>query len=620
MAEDYQSQNTDTQSQTTNKKKKKKSPSFGKIMLASGLGTLIVLIFVGLFKLLTVAGIVASMDPASSVQIKPNSILRIDLTKPMDERSYGQLNALMNNGSELGFYDLQRQLEYAATDDNIRGVYLFMGSSFPFSWGNSEELRQALLKFRKSGKPIYAYADSYSLQSYFVASAADSVYMNPAGMVEFCGIGAEALFFKELLDKFSVNITLIRPRNNSYKSAGERYTMNHMSDANRQQIREYISNIWDYVTQQVGASRNITQQELNTFADNLSACLATDALQQRLVDRLCFEADIRQSINDKFDSTHTITLTQYAKNHILPMGAKDKIAIIYAEGDVKYGTGYGVGVYSDKITKAIDDAVKDKNIKAIVLRVNSPGGMVSASEIMTNAVYRAAKQKPLIVSMGDVAASAGYEMSCYATAIVAEPTTITGSIGVFATLPELGTTMQRHLGLTTDTVKTNANAVALSAMRPLSPEVLNLMQREVEEFYVTFTTRVANGRGLTTEYIDSIARGRVWTGREALKLGLVDQLGGLSDAIALAAEKAGISKYDAYDYPANESLFNDIVKNSSEMQMASKPTIQLPNGLTTIMPFMGDGVWVSATSVLDLIKQIGEQRGLQARVEFVLVD
>jgi len=620
MAEDYQSQNTDTQNQTTIKKKKKKGPSFGKIMLASGLGTLIVFIIVGIFKLLTLAGIVASFDPESSVQVKPNTILRIDLTKPMNERSYGQLNALMNDGSELGFYDLQRQLEYAATDDKIRGLYLFMGSSFPFSWGNSEELRQALLKFRESGKPIYAYADSYSRHSYYVASAADSIYLNPAGMVEFYGIGAEAIFFKELLDKLSVNITLIRPRNNSFKSAGERFTMDHMSDANRQQIREYISDIWDYVITQVAESRHVEKQVLNTAADKLTACLPADALQQKLIDRLCFEADIKKVIDEKFDSTNTITLTQYAKSHILPASAKDKIAIIYAEGDVKYGTGYGSGVYSDKITKAIDDAVKDNHIKAIVLRVNSPGGMVTASEIMANAVYRASKVKPLVVSMGDVAASAGYEMSCYATAIVAEPTTITGSIGVFAAIPELGTTMRRHLGITTDTVKTNSNALGLSAMRPMSPEVMELMQRNVEEFYVTFITRVADGRGLKTEFVDSIARGRVWTGRTALKLGLVDQLGGLSDAIALAAEKAGISQYYAYDYPANESLVNDIIKSRTEMQMTTHPTIQFPNDPTAMMPLTGDGVWMPATAVLELIKQIGQQQGLQARVEFVLVD
>ncbi len=620
MAEELNSQNSDAQHQTIIRKRKK-SPSFGKIMLASALGTFVVLVVVGIFKLVTFVGLVSAIGADSSVQVKPNTILRIDLTKPMSERSHGQLDALMNNGSELGFCDLQRQLERAATDDNISGLYLYMGSTFPFSWGNSEELRQALLKFHESGKPIYAYADTYSRQAYFVASAADSIYLNPAGMVEFCGIGAEALFFKELIDKLSINITLIRPRSNSFKSAGEAYTMNHMSNANRKQIREYICDIWDHVVTQISNSRNIDKQELNTIADQLMAYLSSDALQQRLVDRLCFEADIKSTLNNKLGNTNTISLTQYAKSHALSGNAKDKIAVIYAEGNVIYGTGYGNGVYSDKITKALDDAAKDKTIKAIVLRVNSPGGMVTASEIMTNAVYRAAQQKPIVVSMGDVAASAGYEMSCYATAIVAQPTTITGSIGVFATLPEVGTTMKRHLGITTDTVKTNANAVALSAMRPMSPEVRDLMQRNVEEFYTTFITRVAEGRGLDIDFVDSIARGRVWTGREALKLGLVDQLGGLADAIALAAEKAGISKYEACDFPAEESIITDIISRRTDMEVSGKSTRLHSTYPTATSPLTtGDGVWMPAATALELIKQIGEQKGLQARVEFILID
>ena len=620
MAEEYTAQSTDNQKTKTKKGKKGKSPSFGKIMLASGLGTLIVLMLVGLFKLMVFFGLVASINSEGSAQIKPDTFLRVDLTKAMSERSRESLEAMFGSGSDMGFVDLQRQLAYAAGDKNVSGLLLYMGSSFPFSWGNSAELRQAILDFRTSGKPVYVYADQYTLQGYFVASAADSIFLNPAGMVEFSGIGTEALFFKEALDKLSVNITLIRPRNNSFKSAGETYTMNHLSDANRQQIREYINDIWDYVTSQVSQSRHISQQELNTIADNLSAYLANDALQQKLVDRLCFEADIKAAIKSQYKNSNTMGLGQYAKSHTLSHKAKDKIAILYAEGDVKYGTGYDNNIYSDKLTKNLDEVADDDNVKAIVLRINSPGGMVTASEIMTNAVARAAAKKPLIVSMGNVAASAGYEMSCNATAIVAEPTTITGSIGVFATIPELGGAMRRHLGVTTDTVKTNTNAVALTAMRPLSPDATELLQRNVEEFYITFISRVAKGRGLSTEFVDSIARGRVWTGREALKLGLVDQLGGLNDAVKLAADKAGISSYDAYDYPASESLFMELLNQRDDMQSWMKATNGSPLPTSRLVPHAGDGVWVPASAAIEFIKKICQTQGLQARIEFLLVD
>jgi protease-4 len=591
----------------------KSSPSFGKIMLASGVGTLIVLILVGIFKLMMFMGIIGSVSKSSEPVISKQAFLKIDLTKSINERTPADLDAMFDNGSSIGFNDLLRSINNASDDDNITGIYLYMGSAYPMSWGMSEELRQALKNFMNSGKPVLAYADGYSQQAYFLASVADSIYMNPSGLLQFSGIAAEALFFKDLLDRMDVHMTLVRPKSNSFKSAGETYTMNHMSDANRTQIRQYIASIWDYAVEQIGESRDISAEELNTMADNLSACLPDDALNARLVDRLCFENDIKNTMKEAYNSTATVNAADYAKSIKRDFSASNRIAVIYAQGDVVDGSGFNTAVYSDKITKALVDAANDDNIKAIVLRVNSPGGQVTASEVMTNAVMRAKQKKPVIVSMSDLAASAGYEISCNANYIVAEPTTITGSIGVFATIPELGTTLKKHVGITSDTAMTNANATALSVMRPMSPRTMELMQRNVEEFYTVFVNRVAKGRNLRPAFVDSIARGRVWTGRDALKLGLVDALGGLDDAIAIAADSAQLTDYAVIDYPANESLLNDLLNRKN----GSSGTAQYN---TQPFLFPSNGLWLPTNLINKTLRQICETRGLQARLDFFILE
>ena len=619
MSDNNSQQPTASNNENNNCKSKNNGTPFSKIMLASGVGTLIVLILFGIFKLLTFIGIIAALSSGESTAVVQNdSFLKIDLTKAVNERTPDEFSSLFGEVSPVGFNDMLRSISAAAEDDRINGIYLYMGSVFPMSWGMSEELRQSLMRFSESGKPILAYADNYSQQGYFVASVADSIFLNPSGMIEFHGIGVESLFFKELLDKLAVKMTLIRPSSNSFKSAGEMYTMDHMSDANRTQIREYISSIWEYVVEQIGEARDIPTERLNSLADNLEAFLPEDAVNAALIDRLCFEADIKSTLNDVYGSNHVVTLNEYAKTVTDVTKAKDKIAIIYAEGDVVAGSGTNTAVYSDKITKALNDAAADEKIKAIVLRVNSPGGMVTASEIMTNAVIRAKQKKPVIVSMGNVAASAGYEISCNANYIVAEPTTITGSIGVFATLPEVGGTLKKILGITTDTVNTNANSTGLSIMHPLSPKALELMQRNVEEFYTVFVGRVAKGRGLSYDYVDSIARGRVWTGRDALKLGLVDALGGLEDAISIAADSAGITKYKVVDYPEEDDFLTELL-NRQESSSGTISSTVLNDKLNGMMPKGGDGVWVAAGMVTETLNRILDTRGLQARVEFLII-
>ena len=534
------------------------------------------------------------------------------------------MESILTATGNAGFVDMIRAINAAGSDDNISGIYLYMGGGSLFSWGNSEELRAALEKFKSSGKPVLAYADAYTQQGYLIATAADSIYMHPAGMLDLRGIGAEVIFFKQLFDKLDINVTLIRPKNNSFKSAGETYTMDHMSDANRQQIRTYVGSIWKHVVSTISKSRNLTADEVNRIADNLDACLPDDALRNHIVDRLCFEADIKSTMEKQYGSKKTVSLDEYTSSpHFnAKASAKDKIAIIYAEGNVVDGTGYGTNVFGDKVTKAIDKAAADKTIKAIVLRVNSPGGAVIASEKMTNAVARAKAQKPVVVSMADVAASAGYEISCNADCIVAQPTTLTGSIGVFATLAEIGTTLRKHIGITTDTVSTNKNSTSLNSLRPLSEKSKELLQRNVEEFYTTFVARVAKGRSLSETFVDSIARGHVWTGTDALQLGLVDTLGGISDAVAIAAKLSGTENYKAIDYPANEGFLNEIINSTKES--GGTLSAGMPNlaQVAKAIPLSqsNDGAWISSRNLISTLQNMVTCRGLQSRLEFFFVN
>lgn len=612
--------NNSDPNQTRKLPKAKERPTFGKIMLASAVGSLITLVVIGLFKLLMLFGIIGAINSSDTAIVSNNSFLKIDLTQPFSERTPSQLDQLMSQSGTLGFNDLLRSIEQAATDKRIEGLYLYMGTGYSLSWGKSEELRQALSDFAQSGKPIYTYADNYTQQGYFLATVSDSLFLNPSGMVEFRGIGAETLFFKEMLDRLAVKMTLVRPKSNAFKSAGEQYTMDHMSESNRQQIHDYINSIWDHAVNAIAQSRHISVAQLNNMADSLSAMLADDALKRHLVDRLCFESDIVDGMKTAFAGSRFVTLSDYATT-LTPKKAKDRIAVIYAEGEVVTGTGFNTAVYSDKITNALNAAANDDNICAIVLRVNSPGGQVNASEIMTHAVIKARQKKPVVVSMSDVAASAGYEISCNADCIVAQPTTITGSIGVFATIPEVGGTLRRYMGITTDTAMTNANATSLSVLRPLSPTALDLMQRNVEDFYKVFVQRVADGRNLEYDYVDSIARGRVWTGRDAMKLGLVDSLGGLDDAIRIAARLAEKEKYQVVDYPLNDNLMTELMnRKNGNAGTASRQQLPITSSPTTqASAASGDGVWVSGNMMVDLLNRICETRGLQARVEFFLI-
>ena len=602
----------------------KKPLSFGMTMLASALGVVIVSVVCGLLMfamMMLMVASVAKMDSTETTLVRSGSVLKVDLGRISGDRTQGGLTMSLGGGRTVGLVDAVYAIRNAADDDRIKALYLTDPGTSTLSWGSLTELREAIEDFQ-SKKSVVAYAASWSQGGYYVASAASRVCVHPSGMVDFRGMGAEVLYYKDLLDKLGVEMQLIRPESCSYKSAGEVYTLNHMSAANREQIRAYISSIWSTATAAIAEGRGMDQAKLNAIADNLSGYLALDAQQSGLVDALCFEEDVRQQFKDKYEGKQLLPLEDYAKNFNLTTAnrkAKDKIAVIYAEGNVMDGSARGMdqGVFGDDIVRALRQASEDKSVKAIVLRVNSPGGQATASESMTHAVIQAREKKPVIVSMGDLAASAGYEMSCMANVIVAQPTTITGSIGVFGTIPNVGKLLNQKLGLHVDTVGTNRNANGLNIFRPLSPTAMAMMERNVEDFYKVFVGRVAEGRGMSYDAVHQIARGRVWTGVDAKQIGLVDTLGGIDLALSIAAEKAGIEKYAVKVYPAEkdtwtqlQELFGEATDNDLDLMAKGRLAYRWKTGK-------------KAQKTLSHLEQdllfVTQSEGLQARIPFVVL-
>ena len=546
--------------------KKKEPMGFAKTMWASTLGVVIAFAIINILGFFLILGLfVAAVSSGSNqkVPLAGNNIwVRIDLSGDIPEYQANEVFSYLNGDHATSFDQILTAVANAATDSKVDGILLQGSGSSSLSWAQSDELRDALAEFKNSGKRLIAYGDAFSQPEYFAATTADLVAVHPSGLVDLKGLGAEVMFYKDLFDKLDVHVELIRPKSNAYKSAGETYTMNHISEANREQVRAYMSSIWGHVADGIAQSRHLSSERVNQIANSLSGYMAHDALASGIVDSLMFADDVQKLIKDNYNAKKIVSVERYMQS-ISEKNHNDKIAIIYAEGDVVQGSnqGFQTSVFSDDIVESFNKAADDDNVKAIVLRVNSPGGDVIASESMTHAIIRAKEKKPVVVSMSGLAASAGYEISCNAHTIVAEPTTITGSIGVFAMVPQIGTMLKNKLGLTTDTVKTNENATGLSVMRPLSPTAYAMMQNHIEDFYVTFCQRVATGRNLKREYVESIAQGRVWTGLDAKQIGLVDTLGGISLALRIAAEKAGIDNYSTVIYPKEKS-FLELLKNS----------------------------------------------------------
>lgn len=588
---------------------------FFKFTLASFLGVLFCTIFV----FLVLSGILGSMmtTKESVPEIKDNSVLLISLDKPIYDREVSDISSLAGAiGGEsvgnIGLTEFIYVIQRAKTDSKIKAIMLDLAVLQTGGWATVEEMRQCLADFKTSGKKIYAYGDMMTQSSYYLASVADQIVLNPAGMITLTGLGAEVMYYKDLLDKFDVDVELIRPKNNSYKSAGEKYITNSMSQENREQIKTYMSAIWEGVSANIVKDRKLTKEEFERQVSDLQGCLPQDALKNKLVDKLSFKTNLMDDISKEIVAQNKLkegtkaNFVKYSKyrksvtdifNH-----KKDNIAIVYAYGDVNQGKGSELSIGSETIVKALQQASKNKSVKAVVLRVNSPGGDAIASELITNEVIKTKKIKPVIVSMGDVAASAGYEMSSNATKIVALPLTITGSIGVFGVMPNFARSLKNNLGITFDTVKTHSNSVAMSVTTKPSPEFKMMMQRNVENFYDNFITRVSEGRNKDKAYIDSIARGRVWAGSQAKALGLVDEHGGLKQAIETAARQAGISDYGLIAYPKTKDIATQLLE-----------TLSGENEMKTFAKELG-----KPYSFFLELKSICQMQGVQARMPYLI--
>jgi protease IV len=548
--------------------------NFIAVFFSSLLGVVISLVLVGLIFTLAITSVLRqAMSGGEGVapEIKPNSVLFLDLSSEVNERSSNNpLESFDFSGGEKQSLDIiLMNLKKAKTDDNIKGIYLKLGGGMDGGFATIEEIRNSLLDFRKTGKFVVSYAEQYSQKAYYLASCADEVFMNPQGGMDWKGLSAQIMFFKNALEKMDVEIQVFR--HGKFKSAVEPFFLDKMSASNREQTETFLNSIWNTMSAGVSKTRGISVEELNAIADGLGLRNAQDAMNKKFVDGLKYEDEVQSFLKQKLnckegDKIAMVKMSSYRKATKKSMKENEpdsKVAVIYAVGEIESGEGDDNTIGSDRIAKAIRDARLDSSIKAIVLRVNSPGGSALASDIMWREVTLARKAKPFIVSMGDVAASGGYYISCGADRIFAHPNTITGSIGVFGIMPNAQKLLSEKLGITIDTVNTNRHADLGTMFRPVSPDESDFMQQGVEDVYQVFISRVSDGRKISVANVDSIGQGRVWSGSDAVGIKLVDELGGLEKAISYAASKASL-KADEYTLIALPKKVNPIEKFFSE--------------------------------------------------------
>jgi len=501
------------------------------------------------------------------VTVKPNSILDLKLDFPIKDyagKTRFEDFSFLNEDNKNGLFNIIDAINYAATDNNIKGISID-NNFIEAGISQTKALRDALLNFKESGKFITAYADIYTQKDYYLSSVADTIYMNPVGMIEFKGLYSERLYFKDFQEKSGLKMEVVRF--GKYKSAVEPYLENKMSDNNREQITVYLNSIWNQMKSEIGASRGIATEQLNNIADSLLARNSALALKSNLIDKVGYYDEYINSLRSAVsveagDDLETITIqsyAEYAATKVRKTDSKDKIAVIYAEGEIIYGEGDEEHVGQGTMSESLKKAIEDNQIKAIVLRVNSPGGSALASELIWREIELAKKVKPVIVSMGNLAASGGYYIACNADKIIAEPTTITGSIGVFGVLPN-GKELADNWGINAEQVVTNKNAVTYSFFESLNEEQRAFIKEGIVDIYELFTSRVANGRGMAQDSVKAIAQGRVWTGKDALANGLVDELGGLDRALEVAAEAATIEDYKIKEFPVFEKDLNKVLE------------------------------------------------------------
>ena len=542
---------------------------FLKFTLATVTGIILSSIVLFIIGMVTLFGIVSTSD--TETVVKKNSVMMLDLNGTLVERTQesplGILSELFSDDSNTyGLDDILSSIKKAKENENIKGIYL-QASMLGTSYASLQEIRNALLDFKESGKFIIAYGDSYTQGLYYLSSVADKVLLNPKGMIEWRGIASAPLFYKDLLQKLGIEMQIFKV--GTYKSAVEPFTSTEMSPANREQVTAFIHSIWGQVTEGVSASRSLPVDSLNAYADRMLMFYpAEESVQCGLADTLIYRNDVRNYLKQWVDLKEDDRLPVLGLNDMINVKKnmpKDKsgniVAVYYASGEITDYRGSSAseeGIVGNKVIRDLRNLKDNDDVKAVVLRVNSPGGSAFASEQIWHAVKELKTKKPVIVSMGDYAASGGYYISCVADTIVAEPTTLTGSIGIFGMIPN-AKELSEKIGLTYDVVKTNKFADFGNIMRPFNEDEKTLMQMMITQGYDTFVSRCAEGRNITKEAIEKVAEGRVWTGEAAKKLGLVDELGGIDTALEIAVKKAGIEGYTVVSYPAKQDFLSSLL-------------------------------------------------------------
>lgn len=547
------------------------------------------------------------------VRVENNSVIELDL-KEVTQDYGGQFKFTDFDYFETkhdGVSDVLNAIEAAKTDDKIKGISILNNESI-IGMAQTKAIRRKLEEFRKSGKFVMAYANAFDQKEYYLNSVADTIYLNPVGELDFKGLSAEILFFKDFEDKSGVKMEVIR--HGKYKSAVEPFLENEMSEANREQMTALLNSVWGSVVTDISKSRNISVDSLNAIANSLGARTPELAKAKNLIDKIGYEDEYHNGIRkalkiDKHKEYNTISILDYAENVArtnLGYGKKDRIAIVYAQGEIKSGEGDVSFIGEGSIRRSLEEVRNDDKVKAVVLRVDSPGGNALTSELIWREIELTKKVKPVVVSMGNLAASGGYYISCGANTIFAESNTITGSIGVFGALPNFHPLATR-LGINAEQVKTHQNASGYSVFEPIDSKFKEVTTESIETIYTTFLKRVAAGRKMTYVQVDAVAQGRVWSGADAVKLGLVDKIGGMDAAVKHAASLAKIKEYKTKDYPEYEKTIEDFFRSLGGISMFQSKEALLKEEL-------GEENY----QVLERIRRVNERRGVQAVMPFDL--
>lgn len=561
--------------------------------------------FFGILLIAAVAG-----GGTEEITVKSKSVIELDLKEvTLDyggKSNYKEFDYFEVNYD--GLSNIINAIEAAKTDSKIEGISILNNYS-NLGIAQTKALRDALADFKTSGKFVLSYADVYTQKDYYLNSVANTVYINPIGSLEFKGLSSEIMFFKDLQEKSGIKMEVIR--HGKYKSAVEPFLENKMSDANREQVSALLNSVWNSIVPEIAESRKVSANQLNTIADGLLARTPEMAKSQHLVDIIAYEDtyhdDIRKKLDVKKDQKYNkIKILDYAKNVATTSKATlatNQIAIIYAQGEILSGEGSETYIGEGAMRRALRAARRDDNVKAVVLRIDSPGGSAMTSELIWREIELTKKEKPVVVSMGNMAASGGYYIACNANSIYAEANTITGSIGVFGILPNM-TQLSEKIGIHTEQVNTHTNAADYSPFLPLDDKMRLLAQDEVERIYTTFVNRVATGRKMTYDQVDNIAQGRVWAGTQAVKIGLVDKIGGMDDAIKAAAKLAKIDKYRTKDYPEYEKSFRDLLAGMGVPLMSSKESL------------IKNEVGAENYKIIEQLKRATQKTGIQAAMPF----